>query len=61
MTKFITLNEKMETIEEIEIPQDQLTSECWIIQFKGLVGCEGCQYLDTDECGGKNIRKTLLK
>ena len=51
----------METIEEIEIPQDQLTSECWIIQFKGLVGCEGCQYLDTDECGGKNIRKTLLK
>lgn len=61
MTKWITLNKKGQTVEEIEIPQEQLTGECWIIQFKGLAGCEGCPVIDTDDCGGKNIRKTLLK
>ncbi len=63
MTKWITLNQKGKTVEEIEIPQEQLTSECWIVQFKGLKGCEmdqGCPYINTDKCTGQNIRNTLL-
>lgn len=42
------------------IPQSQLTSECWTIQFEGLSACEHCSYKNTKECGGKEIRKKLL-
>lgn len=41
------------------IKQDELTSECWLIQFEGLDACEGCEALDTPECGGQEIRKRL--
>ncbi len=40
------------------IDQSRLTSECWEIQFKGLEACEDCEYLNTDECGGKEIRES---
>jgi len=45
--------------EVIEIDQSKLTSDCWLIQFKGLKACENCEAKDTDECGGKDIRKSL--
>jgi hypothetical protein len=38
----------------------KLTSECWLIQFEGLSACEHCQFKNTKECGGKEIRKRLL-
>jgi hypothetical protein len=44
-----------------EIPQEELTSECWGIQFQGLTACEDCEFLDTDECGGVRIRELLLQ
>lgn len=37
----------------------ELTGECWSIQFWGLSACESCQYLDTNQCGGKRIRKLI--
>lgn len=40
------------------VPQSQLTSECWTVQAFGLESCHGCEYKNTRECGGKNIRKT---
>lgn len=40
------------------IRQDRLTSECWIVQMWGLKYCDTCEFKDTDECGGKNIRLT---
>ncbi len=44
-----------------EVDQSKLTSECWFIQFNGLTACESCEFLNTDECGGKRIRETLLR
>ncbi len=40
------------------VNQSHLTSECWSIQFHGLECCKTCEFRDTDDCGGKNIRKT---
>ena len=35
-----------------------MTDECWTVQFQGLKACETCPLKDTDDCGGKEIRKT---
>ena len=43
------------------IDQNKLTSDCWLIQFNGLKACNKCEYLNKKDCGGKNIRKQLLK
>jgi len=40
------------------INQGDLTSECWMVQMFGTLRCETCEFKDTPECGGKNIRKT---
>lgn len=42
------------------IQQGKLTPECWAIQIEGLNACKHCEFLNTPECGGKRIRKTLL-
>lgn len=39
------------------ITQENLTDECWLVQFWGLKRCKTCEHKDTD-CGGRNIRKT---
>ena len=54
-------NNKIVITETKEIDQSKLTSECWLIQFNGLKACQTCEFINTAECGGKNIRKTLLK
>ena len=41
-------------------PQDKLTAECWMIQIQGLTACAECQYRDTPECGGKELRRKML-
>lgn len=40
------------------VPQDKMTSECWLIQFNGLKACESCEVKGKKSCGGKNIVKT---
>ena len=40
------------------IPQNQMTGECWMIQFQGKDACTKCQYHGKKECGGKKIIKT---
>ncbi len=49
------------------IYQKDLTSECWPVQFWGLPYCSGfgdygrmCEYLASEECGGRGIRKKIL-
>jgi len=42
---------------EKEIDQSKLTSDCWMIQFKGLEACENCEFKNTDECGGGETLK----
>lgn len=41
----------------LEIRQDQITSECWNVQFWGLQACERCKDRDTERCKGKDIRR----
>ena len=41
------------------INQADLTPECWVIQMWGIEQCDTCEFLDTDECGGKRIRKLI--
>jgi len=43
------------------VKQSDLTSECFSIQVWGIGSCETCEALNTDECGGQEIRKKLLK
>jgi hypothetical protein len=40
------------------IKQSNLSSECWLIQFRGPDACVNCEYRNTNECGGQEIRKT---
>jgi len=42
-----------------KIKQSELTGECWTIQFMGLKACEKCEFLDTPDCGGQEIRQKL--
>ena len=42
------------------IKQSELTSECWMIQMFGIEKCVDCDVLNTDECGGQEIRKRIL-
>ena len=42
------------------IDQSKLTAGCWRIQFDGLITCRHCEFLNTKNCGGKFIRKTLV-
>jgi len=41
------------------IDQSKLTSDCWLIQFNGLGACEGCEFRDTDDCGGGETLKRI--
>ena len=40
------------------IKQNEMTAECWLIQFEGKKACKTCPAKNTDECGGQDIRKT---
>lgn len=40
------------------IPQSKLTSECWLVQFRGFEACKDCEVKGTPDCGGKSIIKT---
>ena len=59
MVKYIKMDGSFNPIKEINIPQRKLSAECWLIQFNGLEACKGCELLNTEECGGKQIRKTM--
>ena len=39
------------------IKQSDLTSECWLIQMWGIEACDTCEFLNTKECGGREIRE----
>jgi hypothetical protein len=40
------------------VRSQDLTPECWGVQLWGLGHCNECEFKDTGECGGKEIRKT---
>lgn len=40
------------------VSASELTEECWTVQMIGLNACETCEWLETKDCGGKQIRKS---
>ena len=40
------------------VNQGNLTGECWLVQIWGIERCKTCEFHNTTECGGKNIRQT---
>jgi hypothetical protein len=51
----------MITLRKQEINQEDLTSECWLVQFYGLDYCKNrCELYKTQDCGGENIISTGL-
>ena len=42
------------------VKQSLLSAECLAIQILGIDACKDCEFLGKRDCGGKNIRKTLL-
>lgn len=53
------IKSNLKTVETKIIKQADLTGECWLVQFRGLEACKTCEFKGTDQCGGKEIRKTL--
>jgi hypothetical protein len=41
------------------VPQSELTSDCWPVQIQGLDACETCEFKGTEECGGTAILKKI--
>jgi len=41
------------------VNQNELTSDCWLIQFNGLEACKDCEYKGKRDCGGKSIIKRI--
>lgn len=39
----------------LNVKRNQLTSECWVVQFEGLSACKNCPAQNTKECGGMGI------
>ncbi len=50
----------LNNIKVREIKQSSLTAECWLIQIYGPEHCRTCPAVDTDDCGGQDIRKRLF-
>jgi len=44
-----------------EIPQESLTSDCWMVQFRGLSACKSCNLKNTRNCGGGETLKNIKK
>lgn len=40
------------------VKQANLTAECWMVQIYGTSHCSSCEFKDTDDCGGPEIRKS---
>ena len=51
-------NGSIKITKSVEIDQNKLTADCWLIQFNGLSACNTCEFKNTEECGGG---MTLLK
>ena len=49
---------KFIVVKEINIDQNALTGECWLVQFQGFRACKNCEFKGKRNCGGKNIVKT---
>ncbi|MBC8389820.1 MAG: hypothetical protein H8E13_17480 [Actinobacteria bacterium] len=60
-SKGVVENDVLKIKETKYIDQDDLVSDCWLIQFDGLNTCENCELKGTDECGGGETLKKLLK
>jgi hypothetical protein len=43
----------------VKVNSAELTSDCWMIQLRGLEACEECGYKGTSKCGGKAIIKRI--
>lgn len=41
------------------IDQSTLTSDCWLVQFDGLIACKSCEAYGTNDCGGGNTLRKL--
>ena len=41
------------------INSKDLTSDCWLIQIRGIEACVACGVKGTDECGGEEILKQI--
>jgi hypothetical protein len=56
--EYAKINESLEKTQVKTIHQNNLSSECWMVQINGLKECETCEFKGKRDCGGKNIRKT---
>lgn len=54
------INGHVKITESIEVDQNKLTADCWMIQIEGAKACKKCKYRDQPHnCGGMAIRKKL--
>ena len=58
MVEYKEVNEAGKTSNARSIPQSELTAECWLVQMSGLDRCDKCEFVNTSDCGGQDIRET---
>ena len=51
-------NDRVNIVKSTTVKQSHLSSECWLVQAWGLDHCITCEFLNTEDCGGKEIRIT---
>ena len=44
----------------IDLDQNKMTSDCWIIQFIGLSACNNCELNGKRDCGGGKTLKVSV-
>lgn len=49
---------KLKSSRIATVPQSKMSAECWLVQMWGTDECAKCEYADTEDCGGPNIRAT---
>lgn len=53
------MNENGTLYDSKVIDQSTLTSDCWLVQFDGLIACKSCEAYGTDDCGGGDTLRKL--
>ena len=60
MVKFVEMDENFKPVKTYERKQSELTSDCLLIQFKGLAACVECELKNKPDCGGGETLKQMI-
>lgn len=51
---------KLKAVETHQLKQSEMTSDCWLVQFRGLKACCNCDFYKSENCGGGETLTRIL-